>query len=430
MPAAPPRPGRDIGLPRPRWRPRPVLTLLLVGLMAALLGLPFLTVAANRLVTGQGVGLLALLAGAWWALLAPLGLLAVVAVWTTPHPSRTLAGTTAAATRARPLRELPTMTVLPSPQRALHGATALAAAALLIGLVAFAGDAAARQAAQLPALARVSLGGGFWLSVLLAWAMFADALPRTPLSQPGQWVCHGLLLLVLALLLALGAFDALSVLKEYANRRDVFHAALWRHLQIVATALAAALALGLPLGLMAARHARLARPVFALLNAVQTVPSIALFGLLIGPLAWLGQALPGSGLQGIGLLPAVVALMLYSLLPIVHGVVTGLQQVPAHVVDAANGMGMREWQRLRQVEIPLALPVWVSALRLTAVQLVGLAVVAALIGAGGLGAIIFQGLLSSALDLVLLGVLPVVALALSVDAAFRWLAWRMAELPR
>jgi osmoprotectant transport system permease protein len=322
------------------------------------------------------------------------------------------------------------MTVLPSSKRALHGAAALASAALLIGLVAFAGDAAARQAAQLPALVRVSLGGGFWLAMWLAWAIFADALPRTPLSQRGQWVCHALLLLALALLLALGALDALSVLKEYANRRDVFHAALWRHLQIVATALAAALALGLPLGLAAARHVRLARPLFALLNVVQTVPSIALFGLLIGPLAWLGQAWPGSGLQGIGLLPAVVALMLYSLLPIVHGVVTGLQQVPAHVVDAANGMGMCEWQRLRQVEIPLALPVWVSALRLTAVQLVGLAVVAALIGAGGLGAIIFQGLLSSALDLVLLGVLPVVALALVVDAAFRWLAWRMAELPR
>jgi len=401
MPAAPPLPGRDIGLPGRRGWPQPVLTLLLVSLMAGLVGLPFLIVAANRLVTGQGVGLLALLAGGWWTLLAPLGLLAVVALWRTP-----------------------------SLQRALHGATALASAALLIGLVAFAGEAAARQAAQLPALARVSLGGGFWLAVLLAWAIFADALPRTPLNQRGQWVCHGLLLLALALLLALGALDALSVLKEYANRRDVFHAALWRHLQIVATALAAALALGLPLGLAAARHVRLARPLFALLNVVQTVPSIALFGLLIGPLAWLGQALPGSGLQGIGLLPAVVALVLYAQLPIVHGVVTGLQQVPAHVVDAANGMGMREWQRLRQVEIPLALPVWVSALRLTAVQLVGLAVVAALIGAGGLGAIIFQGLLSSALDLVLLGVLPVVALALAVDAAFRWLAWRMAELPQ
>jgi osmoprotectant transport system permease protein len=381
-------------------------------------------------VTGQGVGLLALLAGGWWALLAPLALLTVMAVWRTPRPLRASASAAAAAARAQPRRALPTMTVLPSPQHALHGATALAAAALLIGLVAFAGDAAARQAAQLPALARVSLGGGFWLAVLLAWAMFADALPRTPLSQRGQWVCHALLLLALALLLALGALDALSVLKEYANRRDVFHAALWRHLQIVATALAAALALGLPLGLAASRHARLARPLFALLNVVQTVPSIALFGLLIGPLAWLGQAWPGSGLQGIGLLPAVLALMLYSLLPIVHGVVTGLQQIPASVVDAANGMGMREWQRLRQVEIPLALPVWVSARRLTAVQLVGLAVVAALIGAGGLGAIIFQGLLSSALDLVLLGVLPVVALALAVDAAFRWLAWRMAELPR
>ncbi|MGL6110432.1 MAG: ABC transporter permease, partial [Rubrivivax sp.] len=288
-------------------------------------------------------------------------------------------------------------------------------------LVALAGAEAAQRSLRLPALARVSLGGGFWLALLLAWAAYADALARVAAGRRWQLAAHALLLLALALLLAGGTLDALSLLKEYERRPDVFQAALWRHLQIVGATLIPALPIGVALGLAAARRPRLAPPLFAMLNAIQTVPSIALFGLLIGPLAWLGQAWPGWGLQGIGLLPAVIALTLYALLPIVHGVVGGLQQVPAAAIDAATGMGMTARQRFWQVELPLALPVLLSALRLTTVQLVGLAVVAALIGAGGLGAIIFQGLLSSALDLVLLGVLPVVALALTVDAAFRWL---------
>jgi len=331
----------------------------------------------------------------------------------------------AAPPRRRLLRQ-PVLSLLVAaawmpPRRALHVATAGAAAALLVGLVALAGAAAAQRSAQLPALARVSLGGGFWIGLLLAWAAVADASQRVASGRWCRMAIHFLLLLALALLLASGALDALSLLKEYAQRHDVLQAALWRHLQIVGTTLVPALLIGVPLGLAAVRRPRLAQPLFAVLNLIQTVPSIALFGLLIAPLAWLGQAWPGWGLQGIGLLPAVIALTLYALLPIVHGVVSGLQQVPAAVIEAASGMGMSPRQRFRQVEMPLALPVLMSALRLTTVQLLGLAVVAALIGAGGLGAIIFQGLLSSAHDLVLLGVLPVVALALAVDTLFRLL---------
>jgi osmoprotectant transport system permease protein len=375
--------------PQRRFVRQPVLALLVAALISVLLGLPFLSVAANRLVTGQGVPLAALLEGAWWGLLAPVVLLGAAA-WAPPRP-------------------------------ALRIAITVVAAALLVGLVALAGAAAAQRSAQLPALARVSLGSGFWLALLLAWAVLADALPRVAWSRWWQVIAYALLLGVLALLFTSGALDALSLLKEHAQRNDVFQAALWRHLQIVGTTLVPALLLGVPLGLAAARRPRLAQPLFAVLNLIQTVPSIALFGLLIAPLAWLGQAWPGWGLQGIGLLPAVIALTLYALLPIVHGVVSGLQQVPAAVIEAATGMGLSPRQRLLKVELPLAWPVLVSALRLTTVQLVGLAVVAALIGAGGLGAIIFQGLLSSALDLVLLGVLPVVALALAADAAFRLL---------
>jgi osmoprotectant transport system permease protein len=225
-------------------------------------------------------------------------------------------------------------------------------------------------------------------------------------------------LLPIALLAAGGALDALSLLKEYRNRQDVFDAALWRHLQIVACTLAPTLVLGVPLGLAAFRSARLARPLFALLGVIQTVPSIALFGLLIGPLAWLAAAAPGWGFSGIGLWPAVIALTLYSLLHVVRSTAAGLGQVPAPVVEAATGMGLTRGQIFWKVQLPIALPLLLSGLRVCTVQTIGMAVVAALIGAGGFGALMFQGLASSAIDLVLLGVIPVVALAALADLGF------------
>ena len=403
MPAPVPAAGTVGGqAPRPQppgqRLPQPVLTLLWVLMAAALLGWPLLLLAPNRLVTGQGLALLGLACGAQWALLLPIfGLLALCA-WP--------------AGRRPALRD---------------GLTALGAGLLLAGLVAAVGQEAALQGRQSGALARVSLGGGFWAALLLAWAMGADALRRLPLGPAGRAGAQAGLLLVLAGLLAGGRLDGLSLLKEYANRQDVFHAALWRHGQIVMAALLPTLLIGLPLGLAAARRPALGRPLLAALNLVQTVPSIALFGLLIAPLAAVGAAWPGSGVQGIGLLPAVIALTLYALLPVVHGLASGLQQVDPTVIEAATGMGLNPRQRFWQVELPLALPVLWSALRLTTVQLIGLAVVAALIGAGGLGAIIFQGLLSSALDLVLLGVVPVVALALAVDALFSGVALALAR---
>jgi osmoprotectant transport system permease protein len=167
----------------------------------------------------------------------------------------------------------------------------------------------------------------------------------------------------------------------------------------------------------AARSPALSAPLFAVLNIIQTVPSIALFALLIAPLGALAALLPTLGLKGIGLLPAAIALTLYALLPIVHGTASGLAQVPASAVEAATGIGMTRRQTFWRVRVPLALPVLLSGLRVTTVQVIGLAVVAALIGAGGFGALVFQGLSSSALDLVLLGVLPVLALAMAADAA-------------
>ena len=156
-----------------------------------------------------------------------------------------------------------------------------------------------------------------------------------------------------------------------------------------------------------------------MLNIIQTIPSVALFGVLIAPLAGLAQRFPWLatfGVAGTGLAPALIALVLYALLPLVRGVVAGMQQVSPQVLESAAAMGMGRGQIFLRVQLPLALPVLLRSLRVVVVQTVGMAVVAALIGAGGFGALVFQGLLSSALDLVLLGVIPVIALAVTLDA--------------
>jgi osmoprotectant transport system permease protein len=299
------------------------------------------------------------------------------------------------------------------------------AVVLLVGWTVLAGHAATRIAATATPLARTSLGGGFWVLCTLSALAAADAAQRLnlrPLWRAGLLLA---VLLPLALLLTGGALDALSLMKEYHNRQEAFDAALWRHAQIVIGTLVPTVVIGVPLGWAAFCHGGLARPVFATLGWVQTVPSIALFGLLIGPLAWLAAALPGWGLSGIGVLPAVIALTLYSLLHVVRSTVAGLGQVPAPVVDAATGMGLTPAQIFWRVQVPIALPLWLSGLRVCTVQTIGMAVVAALIGAGGLGALMFQGLASSALDLVLLGVIPVVALAVLADAAYGVLIQRL-----
>lgn len=368
---------------------QPVLALLVALGLAAGLGLAFLSHAPNRLVSGSGIALSHVLGG--WH-----GLVLLPAAW------------------------LVSAAFLPVTRTRLAWAAA-AAAMCLVGWVWLAGSHASALSLAAPALSRTSLGAGFWVLATLSALALVDALQRLrlrPVPQSLVWVGT---LLPLVALAAFGALDQLSLLKEYANRQDVFAAAVLRHLQIVGVSMACTLLIGAPLGAAVHRNARASRPLLAVLNVIQTVPSIALFGLLMAPLAWLAVAVPPlgrSGVSGIGLAPAVIALVLYSLLPIVRSVASGLGQVPASVLEAAAGMGYTRRQRFWMIAVPLSLPALLAGLRVSTVQAIGLAVVAALIGAGGLGAIMFQGLLGSALDLVLLGVLPVVALAVLADAAF------------
>jgi osmoprotectant transport system permease protein len=375
-------------------RRHPVLCVLLLAGLAAALGLPFLTQAPNRLVSGVGVSLGEVLGGGHRALaLAPVLLLL-------------------AALRA------------PS-ERLVRWLTLSGATGLLAGLTWLAGaHARALLSDDLP-LGRTSLGSGYWALGVLCGLVAAEALRGWSGNALRSLAGAAGVVAPVAVLVWHGDLGALSLLKEYDNRQDVFDAALQRHLLLVAATLVPSVLVGGPLGVLAARRPALQPALLSVLNLLQTVPSIALFALLMVPLAALATRWPllaQWGVSGIGVAPAVTALTLYALLPIVRSTMVGLTQIAPDVLDAARGMGMTPRQVFWQVEVPLAWPVWLSGLRVTTVQALGLAMVSALIGAGGFGAVMFQGLLSSAVDLVLLGVVPVVALAVVADALFKVLA--------
>ena len=309
-----------------------------------------------------------------------------------------------------------------APRRGVAYLAALVAGAALLLALGAAGHAAALLAAAASPASRVSLGAGFWIVLASAGLALIDGLQRAEARAPVQLLAATLVAGSFAALAEFGMFDALSLGREYAARRDVFAAAMLRHVVLVVGSVVPAIALGVPLGLAALRRGRLEAPVFAILNLLQTVPSIALFGLLLVPLSALASAVPALralGIGGVGPAPAIIALVLYALLPIARNTLAGIGGVSPAAVDAARGMGMTPRQVFWQVELPLALPVMFAGLRIVTVQAIGLAVVAALIGAGGLGSFVFEGLGQYATDLVLLGALPAIALALAVDFLLR-----------
>ena len=211
----------------------------------------------------------------------------------------------------------------------------------------------------------------------------------------------------------------LALVQEFHARDAAFFLALREHLAMVSIAVGVSIVLGSSIALLIRRYRGLQRGAFALLNFFQTIPSLALFGLLLAPLAWVSANVPFAqalGIQGIGWTPALLALVIYSLLPIVRNTHVALESVGSDVLDAAKGMGMRASQRFWQVRVPLALPILLEGIRITTVQAVGLTAVAALIGAGGLGNFIFQGLGQAAMDMVLLGALPILIIALVADS--------------
>ena len=392
-----------------QWNP--VLASLTALAALALYSLPFLRVAPNRLVSGQPVYFSSLIYGHMYgpAWVLAFMLLAVLFV-------------------------LLFAAFLKSGRACLWASLAMAVA-LIPGLLWLAASHASFTLQGESSMARISLGSAFWVAIFLLGLVVSDGLQRLRASGFQRVAVSAALLLAVSGMLASGGLGDLSLMKEYASRADRFTQVVARHLQIVLLALACTLAIGLPLGWASHTHARIGRALFPVLNIIQTIPSIALFGLLMAPLALLAASVPAlgrSGISGVGLAPAVIALTLYGLLPVVRGTLAGLQQIPVAMSHAAHALGLTRYQIFIHVELPLALPVLLGGVRTAAVAAVGLAAVTALIGAGGLGGVMFEGLFSNAQDVVLLGVLPIIALGMLLDLLFKaliGLARRRARAP-
>jgi osmoprotectant transport system permease protein len=183
------------------------------------------------------------------------------------------------------------------------------------------------------------------------------------------------------------------------------------HLWLSGAAMLFATAIAVPAGIWLTRSPRWAKPVIAIANVLQTIPSLAMFGFLL-PLPWLGERAARI---------AIVALTAYALLPILRNTYAGIRGIDASIIEVARALGLTDSQRLFKVELPLATPFILAGLRTATVTCIGIATIAAAVGAGGLGELIFRGVASLDNRLVLAGAIPAAALALAADAALGWL---------
>lgn len=299
-----------------------------------------------------------------------------------------------------------------------RGIIATAAGGVIsILLVWRAGVAASLYAERTGDIARTSLGWAFWVALFACYVLIFAATAwigrggvRTALSY--------LPIAGVGVLLTSGELSALAIAREYANNADSFWGEFRLHLAYVAGSVAVGLASGFLLGLLAARRARFEPLVFGTLNVLQVLPTLAFIGLMNPLLTALSNRyalVADLGVRGVGWAPVIIVLSAYAVYPIARNTHTAIISLDPEVIDAARGVGMGRWRLLAEVELPLALPVIVAGLRIALVQTTAGAIIAGLVGGGGLGTFVFLGASETATDLILLGVLPIVTLALFFD---------------
>jgi osmoprotectant transport system permease protein len=197
----------------------------------------------------------------------------------------------------------------------------------------------------------------------------------------------------------------LSILSYFlSNLRLIFKLTV-EHIEVAMMAVIISTLIGVAIGIVITRIKKLVTPVIGIAGVIYTIPSLALFGMLIPFI-------------GIGVKPAVIALILYGQLALIRNTYVGITQIDRAVVEAGKGMGMSSWQFLRMVELPLALPVIMAGIRTAAVMNIGTATIAAYIGAGGLGWLIFRGIASVYTEQIIAGAVPVILLAIGTDYFF------------
>lgn len=353
----------------------------LAGVVIALAGcllLPFVEYRANRIVEGELLRLWQC-SGLWgWSLLM------------------LLAASLGAATL--PCR--------------LRGTRLLICAALSFGTLLFAvGSAALTLMPHEETPVRVSVGAGAWIALIGIMIVWAQS-NRMASSRRASLLAGFSGVIMIVACISFGGLSQLSLAIEYRAQADTFWQLTYNHVVLAIGATSIAAAIGVPVGIAAARRRVMRTIAIPLVSVIQTIPSLALYGLLVIPLAALG-------LPTLGTVPALIALTLYALLPIVRNTFLGLSGVDASSVDAGLGMGMSRRELLWHVELPLALPLVLEGLRAGLVLTIGIAAVMAIAGAQDLGTLIFLGWGSIAVDLVLLGAIPMVVLSVIADQGMR-----------
>jgi len=267
-------------------------------------------------------------------------------------------------------------------------------------------------------ISRISPSSGSWLLLLSGYILIVSSVKELKNRTSLNLLISLSSIVAVMVLLFTGFFNDISIIKEFLVKRERFLQELIQHLYLSLSAVLLAMLIGIPFGILTFRRKKLEKPIFALINTVQTIPSLALFGLMIAPLSLLSRSVPflrSLGVQGIGTAPALIALTLYALLPITRNTYVSLKMLDSSVIEAGVGMGMTGRQVFLSIEVPLALPIITAGIRTSTVQAVGNTTVAALIGAGGLGTFIFQGLGQAVPDLILLGAIPTIILAVFID---------------
>ena len=365
-----------------------------IGALAVSFG-PFLALRPNRVVSGETASAIGAF-GAWgWAL---LGVWIAIAILSRTPERRREVGRSAA-----PL---------------LRGLLGVAALGIVL---AQAGVAAAEFAVSSGPAARTSFGWSFYLMLfglfLTQYAASADAVGRVSRAL----LAWSLPVTVLALA-ASGVLAELGIVREWMLARDTFARALGEHLAYALGATGIAVVLGVPLGVLSARSAAAEAPIMGTLNLGQVFPALAFVGIMMPLLGGLSDRVPilaAAGVAGIGWAPVLIVLVIYALFPVVRNTLVAIRQLDPAVLDSAKGMGMGRWRSLAEIELPLAFPIVLAGVRIALVQSTAGAVLAAFVGGGGLGTIMFFGLEQTSMDLVLVGVLPIVAFALLFDAVLR-----------
>ncbi|VTS26112.1 putative ABC transporter [Streptococcus pseudoporcinus] len=199
-----------------------------------------------------------------------------------------------------------------------------------------------------------------------------------------------------------------SVIRTFQERFPDWTKALAEHLQISLIALLIAILIGIPLASLLSKSKRWSDIVLQITGIFQTIPSLALLGLFIP-------------LMGIGTVPAVSALVIYAIFPIIQNTITGLNGIEPSLVEAGTAFGMTKWERLKKFEIPIAMPVIMSGVRISAVMIIGTATLASLIGAGGLGSFILLGIDRNNTDLILIGAVSSALLAILFNSILHYL---------